>query len=88
MMNSSLWETVYVDTDWSTVFHWKDAGVSDQQTEEKNVITALFDVIAASLGVRFNYKKAQHLYETGDLQLPKLLYDIFVGSSRQERYRR
>ena len=88
MVNASMWQTEYVDTDWSTTFRWSYAGLEKHQAGDKNVITALFDVIAASMGVRFDYEKAQQLYESGDLELPQSLYDVIDGSGRIERQRR
>ena len=85
---NSTWEVIYVDTDWSTTFRWKDAGFPKQSsTDDRNVITALFDIITQSLGVRFNYAKALELYESGRFRVPESLHNIIDGSGQiQRRY--
>ncbi|XP_078492504.1 putative neutral ceramidase C [Ciona intestinalis] len=80
LSNGSQWQDVFVDTDWETRFIWNDATTkaSDDVTiaKDKNVITALFDVISATAGVHFDYEEAMMLHERGDLPLPESLRDV------------
>ena len=83
--SSSVWETVLVDTDWSTTFRWRDAGVPDSvDTVERNVLTAVFDMIGSTLGVHFDYQKAMELHEQGKFKLPQSLRDV-MSDKRHRR---
>ncbi|XP_076825359.1 putative neutral ceramidase C [Clavelina lepadiformis] len=75
LVNKTTWKTVYVDTDWSTIFQWDD-GVSGSNAVERNVITAIFDIIHSVFDIHFEYEKAMQLYDEGEFQLTESLNDL------------
>ena len=83
--SSTQWRPVYVDTDWSTIFRWKDANIKAKPRRERNVITALFEMISRSQGVGFDYEEAMRLYERGLLS-PDSLSRVISGGKTQHRY--
>nr|CAB3223360.1 neutral ceramidase-like [Phallusia mammillata] len=77
LVNGSMWKTILVDTDWETTFAWKDAALKTSPKTERNVITALFDIISRTTGAAsFDYESAMQLYEQEGSTLTPTLRDV------------
>lgn len=60
------WSTVFNDADWETKFIWNDVSKL-RQPVDSNVVTAVLNSIARSIGYEFDLGKARELHKTGQL---------------------
>ena len=80
------WRAEYTDADWSTRMHWNATDSLRSTADDVNLFSALFDVIADTTGLKFDFAKAKALYNERNW-LDDVFKDHVIGSKQIPRNR-